>query len=290
MSENNPAAEAMLSTTNHDRDAAGMMYVYPVVSRRAGGVSIGINLNPNNACNWHCAYCQVPGLVRGSAPDIDIKQLNNELGGFLDAILHGDFMQKYVPEGCRNIVDVAISGNGEPTSCKQFEMVVATIANNLKRAALLDQINIVLITNGSYVHRPEVLRGLELMARHRGQVWFKVDAATDAAIERINGVSQSVERMIQQLEVAAGHCSTWIQTCMFAWDGHPAEELEVEAYIDFLRTALNRGIKLQGVLLYGIARTSMQPEARHVSKLPEAWMQGLKKRIEACGLEVKLSL
>ncbi|PIU16966.1 MAG: radical SAM protein, partial [Gallionellales bacterium CG08_land_8_20_14_0_20_59_87] len=35
----------MLSTTDHSRDSAGLRYVYPVVSRRAGGVSIGINLN-----------------------------------------------------------------------------------------------------------------------------------------------------------------------------------------------------------------------------------------------------
>ncbi|MEZ0245224.1 MAG: radical SAM protein, partial [Methylophilaceae bacterium] len=57
-----------LDATDHDRDSAGMTYVYPVVSRRARGVSIGINLNPNNACNWRCIYCQVPNLTRGAAP------------------------------------------------------------------------------------------------------------------------------------------------------------------------------------------------------------------------------
>ncbi|MEQ1895487.1 MAG: radical SAM protein, partial [Planctomycetota bacterium] len=34
-----------LGPENHDRAAAGLEYVYPVVSRRAGGVSLGINLN-----------------------------------------------------------------------------------------------------------------------------------------------------------------------------------------------------------------------------------------------------
>ena len=57
-----------LTTQDHDRRAAGMTYVYPVLSRRAGGLSVGINLNPNDACNWRCVYCQVPGLVRGKAP------------------------------------------------------------------------------------------------------------------------------------------------------------------------------------------------------------------------------
>ncbi|MDX9945398.1 MAG: radical SAM protein, partial [Azonexus sp.] len=39
----------MLRTDDHSRDSAGLRYVYPVISRRAGGVSVGINLNPNNA-------------------------------------------------------------------------------------------------------------------------------------------------------------------------------------------------------------------------------------------------
>ena len=72
-------SERQLSVVNHDRDAAGLTYVYPVVSRRAGGVSVGINLNPNNACNWRCVYCQVPHLVRGAAPPIDEDQLEAEL-------------------------------------------------------------------------------------------------------------------------------------------------------------------------------------------------------------------
>src|SRR4030065_2010263 len=86
-----------LTVTDHDRDAAHRTYVYPVVSRRAGGVSIGINLNPNNACNWRCIYCQVPDLKRGSAPRIDLNKLEIELRSFLHELVDGDFMQKHLP-------------------------------------------------------------------------------------------------------------------------------------------------------------------------------------------------
>ena len=68
-----------LTTFDHDRDKAGLRYVYPVVSRRACGVSIGINLNTDNACNWRCVYCQVPGLVRGAAPTVELARLEEEL-------------------------------------------------------------------------------------------------------------------------------------------------------------------------------------------------------------------
>ncbi|MDX8391628.1 MAG: radical SAM protein [Mariprofundaceae bacterium] len=280
----------ILTTENHDRDAAGMTYVYPVVSRRAGGVSIGVNLNPNNACNWHCVYCQVPNLQRGSAPETDISLLNSELKSFLKDINHKNFMQKHVPEDCRRICDVAISGNGEPSSCRQFDRVVETIVHRLRHAGLLDDINIVLITNGSYVHRVEVMRGLDVMAAHRGQVWFKIDAGTDAKIAQINGVNLSVAQMLGKLKIVAEHCPTWIQTCMFAWDRHPPEISDVQVYLDVLQQALQQGIELQGVLLYGMARPSMQPERVHLSALSQDWMLETKERIERLGLTVKLSL
>jgi len=71
-----------LKTTNHNRDIVGLKYVYPVLSRRAGGLSIGINFNTNNACNWRCIYCQVPDLTIGAAPEIDFQLLEKECGSF----------------------------------------------------------------------------------------------------------------------------------------------------------------------------------------------------------------
>ena len=111
-----PPNPMRLSIEDHDRDSAQLVYVYPVLSRRAGGVSVGINLNPNNACNWRCVYCQVPDLVPGMAPDIDLARLESELAGFLRRVVHGDYLAKHVPEGMpegsRVLKDVAFSGNG----------------------------------------------------------------------------------------------------------------------------------------------------------------------------------
>ena len=140
---------AQLTPLDHDRASADMTYVYPVVSRRAGGVSVGVNLNPNNACNWACVYCQVPGLQRGTAPAIDLPQLERELRTLLDAILHGDFMQTRVPEGARRLNDIALSGNGEPTSAHEFAEVVDLIGRVLRDFGQLGRIKLVLITNGS---------------------------------------------------------------------------------------------------------------------------------------------
>jgi wyosine [tRNA(Phe)-imidazoG37] synthetase (radical SAM superfamily) len=144
-----------LTTRNHDRDSAGMTYVYPVVSRRAGGVSVGINLNPNNACNWRCIYCQVPDLTRGGPPPMDLAQLEDELRRMLDDIVHGDFMLRSAPE-MRRLNDIALSGNGEPTSAPEFSNVVDLIGKVLADFDLIGKIKLVLITNGSLAHKPQV--------------------------------------------------------------------------------------------------------------------------------------
>ena len=120
-----------LSVTDHDRGSEGLYYVYAVVSRRSGGVSVGVNLNPNNACNWACVYCQVPDLVLGSGPSLDLTQLEAELRGLLDEIVNGDWLERRAPEGSRRLNDVALSGNGEPTTSPQFGEALSAVARVL---------------------------------------------------------------------------------------------------------------------------------------------------------------
>lgn len=280
----------LLSIRNHDRDASGMTYVYPVVSRRAGGVSVGINLNPNNACNWHCAYCQVPDLKRGSAPEIDLTLLEQELATMLDDIVNGSFMAERVPKECRVLRDVAISGDGEPTSCRNFDAIVELIINVINRFDLPSEVRLRLITNGSYVQKGEVQSGLRRMAEANGEVWIKVDSVTEEGIRRINGISASPELLFEQVKSAAGLCPTWIQTCMFAWDGSEPTPAEVDAYLDFVHHLQADSVPVEGVLLYGLARPSLQEESKHLGKLDEAWMDSMARRIELAGVQVELSL
>jgi len=279
-----------LTPVNHDRDSAGMTYVYPVVSRRAGGVSVGINLNPNNACNWACVYCQVPDLVRGTAPEIDLAQLEAELRAMLADILHGDFMQTRVPEGARRLNDIALSGNGEPTSAKAFPQVIELIGRVMADFDLNGKIKLVLITNGSLADRPRIQDGLKKMAGLNGEVWFKFDSATASGMRSINQTRISPDKQFERLATAAGLCPTWLQTCVFAQDGAPPSELEQAAYLDAVARIRQQSIPVQGVLLYGLARPSMQPQASRLSALPGEWLNAFAKKIRAAGLPVKVSL
>jgi wyosine [tRNA(Phe)-imidazoG37] synthetase (radical SAM superfamily) len=282
------SSNKLLDITDHDRDNAGLTYVYPVVSRRAGGVSIGVNLNPNNACNWRCVYCQVPDLKRGTAPAIDLARLESELRLFLNEILHGGFMKDQVPEGVRRINDIAISGNGEPTSAREFEQVVELIARVKRDYDLPEELKLVLITNGSLIDRSGVQAGLRRMAGINGEVWFKLDSVTREGRQRINNTRMSLKQMRENLRIAATLCPTWLQTCLFQIDGDPPDAKERAAYLKFIEGLLQEGVPLRGILLYALARPSMQPEAPRLSKVSQDWAEAFREKIQSLGLPVTL--
>ena len=279
----------LLSTTNHDRDDAALRYVYPVVSRRAGGVSVGINLNPNNACNWRCVYCQVPELTRGAAPAIDMALLEIELRGFLDELLHGNFMLDRVPKGSRHINDIAFSGNGEPTSAAEFTQVIDLIARIRRDTMLPEKVKTVLITNGSLLYRSSVQQGLREMAKLEGEVWFKMDRASEVGILKVNDIRMNIGKVRDNLIAAIACCPTWLQTCWFAMDGEPPSLQDEDDYLEFVSTLLRDGHKPRGVLLYSLARTSMQPEASSLSALSQEQLQTFADRINKLGLTVKVT-
>jgi wyosine [tRNA(Phe)-imidazoG37] synthetase (radical SAM superfamily) len=278
-----------LTQSDHSRDSAGLRYVYPVVSRRAAGVSVGINLNTNNACNWRCIYCQVPGLTRGAAPPVDLALLEQELRGFLHDLLHGDFMQRRVPEGMRRINDIALSGNGEPTSSEEFAQVVGLIARLKQEVELPADIKLVLITNGSLIYREGVQQGLRQMAQLNGEVWFKLDRVSEAGMLLVNGSHMSLGKVREHLATAIALCPTWLQTCWFALDGAPPGKQDEDDYLAFLAGILRHGIEPKGVLLYSLARPSLQPEAPRLVALIARQMEAFAERIRKLGVMVKIS-
>ncbi len=275
-----------LTFEDHNRDTAGMRYVYPVVSRRAGGVSVGINLNVNNACNWRCVYCQVPGLTRGAAPAIDLGLLERELASMLDDILEGDFMERHVAPSLRRLNDIALSGNGEPTTSHDFDRVIEVAASALSERGMVGQTKLVVISNGSLVDRPEVLRGLERMGAIGGELWYKLDSATPAGRKRLNDTGHDLARIRRGMGLVAERCRLRVQTMALAFDGAGPSAEERAAYLDFLRSVLAQGTPISDVMLYGLVRESYQPEASRLSPLPVAELDAIAEEIRTLGIPV----
>lgn len=273
----------MLNTKDHSRDSAGMKYVYPVVSRQAGGVSVGINLNVNNACNWACVYCQVPNLTRGGPPPVDLNRLESELRGFLESVTEGDFLVKQVPPEARRLMDLAFSGNGEPTSAPEFADAIERVGKIMREFKLPETVKLRLITNGSLVFKPVVRQGIATIGTLNGEVWFKLDQATERGMERINGVRLTPAKVRESLLACAGLAPTWVQTCYFAMDDQETDEVGRAAYLDLIASVKD---KIKGVHLYGLARPSLQPEASRLSNLKQEDFLRFAQSISAQGVEV----
>src|SRR5436190_9406262 len=120
-----PRTTSELSARQHPRLFRQNTYVYPVLSRRSRGVSVGINLNPDKACNFDCIYCQVDRTKVPQERFVGLPKLLSELEAILLGLAPGGVLWQELefirlPEDKRHIADIAFSGDGEPTTFKNF--------------------------------------------------------------------------------------------------------------------------------------------------------------------------
>jgi hypothetical protein len=127
------------------------------------------------------------------------------------------------------------------------------------------------------------------MAALNGEVWFKFDRATREGLSLVNDTETDPERHFQRLKTVAGLCPTWVQTCMFSLGGTVPDSAETGAYLAMLKRAREEISNLAGVLLYGLARPSLQPESSRLEAVPAGWLDALAKQIETQGLIVRVS-
>ena len=242
----------VLHAEDHDRNIFDSKYVYPVVSRRAGGLSLGVNLNTNNACNWQCIYCEIPNLSRGGPEPIEVELLKDELNFWIDQIINSNFLKENTLPGT-TFADVALSGNGEPTAAPEFLDVLEIIIASLKEHKLVDKIPVRLITNGSFISKKKEC--LNIFNRYHGEVWFKIDAADEDSIKLINQVNLNPNSMINNLKKCAEACQTVIQTCLLKINHQVPTNDFLKNYSKLIKP-YERLIKK--IDLYSLARPSLQ--------------------------------
>ena len=274
----------ILTITDHNRKTFKGKYIYPVVSRRAGGLSLGINLNTNNACNWQCIYCEVPDLVRGKPDSINLKELEVELDYWLDQIINQSFLNQYT-QNKTEFKDIAFSGNGEPTASKQFKDVIKILIKKINEYKLTKKIKIRLITNGSNMSNPNVKEALSLMNNFSREVWFKIDQINEEDVKTINQVNLSKATVKRNLEAALDSSPTVIQTCLFRLNNKLPSKESLDAYIDFLKTYEN---KIKGIHLYSLARLSEQSSDYELTRLTEPELESIANKIKLLNIPTQI--
>jgi len=275
---------------DHRRVWRDFDYCYPVISRRSRGLSLGVNLNPDKVCNFDCVYCEVDRLAPPRRKDIDADQLERELAVLLDLATSGEIygippFDSARPEQ-RRVNDIAFSGDGEPTTARDFAALIDRVAR-LKVQRGLDLVKLVLITDSSRLQAPDVVQGLETLMANQGEIWAKLDAGTDSFYREICRSQVPFERVLDNLLATARRWPILIQTLFLEWKGRGPGQEEFEAYCQRLEHILEEGGRLQAVQLYTVARPTPEPEARPLRRLEmDALAASLRGRIPELPVEV----
>ena len=271
---------------DHERRFADFRYIYPVISRRAGGLSVGVNLTPGAECPFRCVYCQVDRAAlktrgnpwAGGSPlemvvtngVVDVDRLESELTWLAERIVSGEFWRTppfdAVPSPLRRWNDIALSGDGEPTLSPVFSETMRRMTAVRERFAgeCVDAggVTLVLITSSACLDLPSAQDGLERLRALRrtgaGAIWAKLDAGTDLYYRRINRSGISFERIVRNLTTEASHGPLVIQTLLV--DGHAADgaplrmdDSEINAYIARLADLATTG-GIDHIQIHTVAR------------------------------------
>jgi wyosine [tRNA(Phe)-imidazoG37] synthetase (radical SAM superfamily) len=260
---------------DHRRQMADNRYVYAVVSRRSRGVSIGVNLNPDKVCNFDCVYCQVDRTTPSADRDVELPRLRAELETALDLVTSGELfsLDRYraTPPALRRLNDIAFSGDGEPTTCREFFQAVE-LAANLKLRRGRDDVKLVLITNATMLHKPDVQQALQVLHENNGEVWAKLDAGTEAYYHLIERTTIPLRRVLDNITLTARVYPVVIQSMFLRWHGEPPSSQEQEAFCERLSEIVRAGGQIKLVQVYTVAR---RPAESSVTPLSDAEVDAL---------------
>jgi wyosine [tRNA(Phe)-imidazoG37] synthetase (radical SAM superfamily) len=259
----------------HERRFAENRFVYPVLSRRARGLSIGVNLNPDKVCNFDCIYCQVDRTTAAETTFVELPRLLAELDAALALAASGEIFQlakfRGTPPALCRVNDIAFSGDGEPTTYRNFDAIIAACAE-LKRKHGLDAVKMVLITNASMFHRPTVERGLAILDQNQGEIWAKLDAGTEPYYQLIDRTTIPFQRVLDNIAAAARVRPIVIQSLFMRVNGEPPTAAEQVAFCDRLNEITASGGQIKLVQVYSVAR---RPTESYVMPLADSEVDAL---------------
>jgi wyosine [tRNA(Phe)-imidazoG37] synthetase (radical SAM superfamily) len=274
-----PAAANVFA--RHPRDWRDNLYVYPVISRRSRGLSIGVNLNPDTACNFDCIYCQVDRTAPVKVRDVDLDVLAVELDHMLGLAAGGSIFDEpqfgAVPPELRRVNDIAFSGDGEPTTCPVFADAVR-LAADLKHQRGMGNVRMVLITDACYLTKPAVKRGLRTMDQANGEVWAKLDAGTQAYYELVNRPNYPLAHVMSEIIATARERPIRIQSLFMRVNGEPPPSAEIDAFVERLHEILAADGKIIEVQVYTVAR---RPAEAYVGALSDAQVDAIVEQVRS---------
>jgi wyosine [tRNA(Phe)-imidazoG37] synthetase (radical SAM superfamily) len=268
MNQPAPNLSQLQVVRDHNRAFEEYLYVYPVISRRSRGLSLGVNLNPDKRCNFDCIYCEVDRRTPPRTTVLDVPRMREELRDLVRRVKRGELagLHRFAEAAnlTQEIKDIAFSGDGEPTMIPNFFECVQAVVE-VKLAEGLTHTKIVLITDAAGLDKADVRRGLALMDQHQGEIWGKLDAGTEAYYRLVNRSSVQFARILKNLLETARARPIVIQSLFLRVHGEVMPEAEVLAYCQRLQELVQQGAQIKEVHAYTVARPTPEPFATALS-------------------------
>jgi wyosine [tRNA(Phe)-imidazoG37] synthetase (radical SAM superfamily) len=262
--------------------------VYPVLSRRSHGISIGVNLNPDKVCNFDCIYCQVDRRSEAETKFVETDRLLAEIDQMLSLVSTGALFRdepfRDVPADRRRLNDIAFSGDGEPTTYRNFDEIISAVAEQKQRHGL-GAVKMVLITNASMFHKPAVERGLAILDENNGEIWAKLESGTDEYYQLVERTKVPFRRVLDNITAAAKVRPLVIQSLFMRIKGAAPPDTEVDAFCDRLAEIVAAGGGLKLVQVYTVARP---PAESFVTSLTDAELEAIAAKVRARGIAAEV--
>jgi wyosine [tRNA(Phe)-imidazoG37] synthetase (radical SAM superfamily) len=249
------------------RDFSVNRFVYTVVSSRARGLSVGVNMNPDKYCHFDCAYCEVNRDEPPREVLLNVAVMAEELEHTLGLVQLGQLRDRpcyrNVPDELLKLRHVALSGDGEPTLCPCFvEAVQAGI--HIRARGKFPFFKIVLITNASGLNLPDVEEGLRSFTP-RDEIWAKLDAGTQEHMDCVNKAECTIDQIAANILRLARQRPVIIQSLFPSLNGVEPPESEIEAYVERLTELKAGGAQIPLVQVYSATRPTPHSECGHLS-------------------------
>ena len=246
------------------RDFLGNRFVYAVISSRARGLALGVNVNPDKKCNFDCSYCEVDRRTPSRETKLDVDVMAAELLKTIAAIQSGKFAEnpwyESLPAELLQLRQVALSGDGEPTLAVNFVEAVQAL---VRVRALGGFFKIVLITNGTGLDQPHVLRGLEFLTKS-DEIWIKLDGGTQSFIDKVNRPDVPLEKILANVLLVGRQRPVIIQSLFPAVHGEEPPFEEIREYALRLKELKAGGAQIALVQIYSAARPGVNAEWGHL--------------------------
>jgi len=250
-----------------------------VVSRRARGLSIGVNLNPDKACNFDCPYCQVDRTTPGGPSRVSVPDLAAELEDLLRR--SGDDLWAQPPfdtvaPDLRRVADIAFAGDGEPTTPPEFP--AAARAAREARDRLAPGVPLRLLTNATLLHKDRVRAALAEF----DELWCKLDAGTEAYFHVVDGTRLPFRRLLDNLLLVARERPIVVQSLFLSIGGVGPDDAELAAWVGRMGEIVAQGGRIDHVQVYTLARAPSDPRC---GPLEAARLEVIAAAARAAGLD-----